>query len=118
MYITTHDNLMKAYYAGLASEITDPRKVVNAMNYPQTSMHAITCTGKHVGYPLYYETNFLLYNKTYMANIAKQNIVEEPEFTEEEMPEDDTVSANGGITVVNEVSANELKKLIPWEMRR
>ena len=27
MYITSHDNLMKAYYAGLASEITDPLKV-------------------------------------------------------------------------------------------
>lgn len=107
MYITTHDNLMKAYYAGLASEITDPQKVINAMNYPQTSLHAITCTGKYVGYPLYYETNFLLYNKTYMANIAKQNIVEEPEFTEE-MQEEDTVSSDHAIAVVNEVSSNEL----------
>ena len=112
MYITTHDNLMKAYYAGLACEITDPQKMINALNYPQTSLHAITCNGKYVGYPLYYETNFLLYNKTYMANIAKQNIEEEPEFTEEEPSEesagdsgsgDEGVSSNG-IKVVNEVS--------------
>ena len=116
MYITTHDNLMKAYYAGLASEITDPQKVVNAMNYPQTALHAVTCAGKRVGYPLYYETNFLLYNKTYMANIAKQNI-EEPEFTGEETTEeetgandgntDGTVSSNSGITVVNELSVSD-----------
>ncbi|MBR5407544.1 MAG: extracellular solute-binding protein [Lachnospiraceae bacterium] len=110
MYITTHDNLMKAYYAGLASEITDPQKVINALNYPQTSLHAITCNGKYVGYPLYYETNFLLYNKSYMANIALQNIEEEPEFFDEgDMPEENadeqTVSSNG-ITVDNQVTVS------------
>ncbi|MCR5421870.1 MAG: sugar ABC transporter substrate-binding protein [Lachnospiraceae bacterium] len=111
LYITTHDNLMKAYYAGLASEITDPLKVINAINYPQTSLHAISCAGKYVGYPLYYETNFLLYNKTYMANIAKQNIGEgssemfqDPEVSEEpEIDENNTQSSNG-ITVVNNIS--------------
>ena len=126
LYITTHDNLMKAYYAGLASEITDPLKMINSMNYPQTSLHAVTCAGKHVGYPLYYESNFLLYNKTYMANIAKQNIEEEPDFTDEELAEESaqegnaaaqdtntdtqTVSSNNGISVVNEValSSNEV----------
>ena len=93
LYITTHDNLMKAYYAGLASEITDPQKVINAINYPQTSLHAVRCAGKCVGYPLYYETNFLLYNKTYMANIAKQNMGDE--FSDEEYYDeigDDSVS--------------------------
>ena len=94
LYITTHDNLMKAYYAGLASEITDPKKVINAMNYPETSLHAIRCGGKFVGYPLYYETNFLLYNKTYMANIAKQNIEEEPEFFDEDMMEETDTGAD------------------------
>ena len=126
LYITTHDNLMRAYYAGLASEITDPQKVINAMNYPSTSLHAISCAGKYVGYPLYYETNFLLYNKTYMANIAKQNIEEEPEFFDEEEQTDagsvntqadsdnkdgsqpaGTVSGNNGIVVVNEVNVSE-----------
>ena len=135
LYITTHDNLMKAYYAGLASEITDPQKVINAINYPQTSLHAIRCAGKYVGYPLYYETNFLLYNKTYMANIAKQNMgddtagaeyPEETENTEEagsqtsesdsrtdesqsEASEDTgaTVTSSNGISVVNTISAPE-----------
>ncbi|MCR4807736.1 MAG: sugar ABC transporter substrate-binding protein [Lachnospiraceae bacterium] len=113
IYITTHDNLMKAYYAGLASEITDPKKVINAINYPETSIHAITCNGKYVGYPLYYETNFLLYNKTYMANIAKQNIEEEPEFFEEDMEEipeettpEETTSGNS-ISVVNQATLSD-----------
>lgn len=115
LYITTHDNLMKAYYAGLASEVSDPQKVINAMNYPETSLHAIRCAGKYVGYPLYYETNFLLYNKTYMANIAKQNIEEEPEFYEEDTGEDVSEEANettasaseNGIVVNNQVSVSD-----------
>lgn len=112
LYITTHDNLMKAYYAGLASEITDPQKVINAINYPDTSLHAIRCGGKYVGYPLYYETNFLLYNKTYMANIAKQHIEEEPEFSEEDMEEiaeeEPAESTSGnGITVNNQIGVSD-----------
>ncbi len=111
LYITTHDNLMKAYYAGLASEITDPARVINPINYPDTSLHAIRCAGKYVGYPLYYETNFLLYNKTYMVGIAKQHIEKEPEFSEEdidavqETPEDvGTEISSNGIVVSNQVS--------------
>ncbi|HCM91457.1 MAG TPA: hypothetical protein DIS78_02665, partial [Lachnospiraceae bacterium] len=114
LYITTHDNLMKAYYAGLASEITDPAKVINPMNYPDTSLHAIRCAGKYVGYPLYYETNFLLYNKTYMVGIAKQHIEEEPEFFEEETEEPEETDAEGGtelssngIVVNNQVSLSD-----------
>ena len=109
MYITTHDNLMKAYYAGLASEITDPQKMVNAINYPQTSLHAVSCSGKYVGYPLYYETNFLLYNKTYMANIAKQNIGstdgfddienETEDISEEAAPDNGVVDGGGSDTI-------------------
>ena len=112
LYITTHDNLMKAYYAGLASEITDPAKIINPMNYPDTSLHAIRCAGKFVGYPLYYETNFLLYNKTYMVGIAKQHIEEEPEFFEEDTEETEPVSereemSSDGIVVNNQVSMSE-----------
>lgn len=114
LYITTHDNLMKAYYAGLASEITDPAKVINPINYPDTSLHAIRCAGKYVGYPLYYETNFLLYNKTYMVGIAKQHIEEEPEFVEEEMEETEQIPAeeereisSNGIVVNNQVSLSD-----------
>ncbi len=112
MYITTHDNLMKAYYAGIVTPITDPQKVVNAVNYPETALHAVSCQGKYVAYPLYYETNFLLYNKTYMANIAKERIDtgEETEITEteeaanEETGASQTVSSNSGDAVSDNVA--------------
>ncbi|MCR4924131.1 MAG: sugar ABC transporter substrate-binding protein [Lachnospiraceae bacterium] len=77
IYVTSHDNLLKAYYSGLAVPINDADVVVVPQNYPQTAIDAVTCNNKVVAYPFYYETNFLLYNKTYMANIAKQKVNDE-----------------------------------------
>ncbi|MCR5734017.1 MAG: hypothetical protein K6G22_05340, partial [Lachnospiraceae bacterium] len=62
LYITSHDNLLKAYYAGLAVPVTDADVVVVPSNYPQTAINAVTCSDRVVGYPFYYETNYLLYN--------------------------------------------------------
>ena len=106
MYITTHDNLMKAYYTGLASEISDPQHVINSVNYPATSIHAVTCDGKRMAYPLYYETNFFLYNKTYMANIAKQKIDDQYgsyEAEEETNQETGTESDNEAVVSENQL---------------
>lgn len=82
LYITTHDNLMKAYLAGLATPIDDTASVVLPQNYPMTALRAVSCDEKYVGYPLYYETNFFLYNKTYMANMAKERIEGEADAAE------------------------------------
>ncbi|MDO4187447.1 MAG: sugar ABC transporter substrate-binding protein [Lachnospiraceae bacterium] len=77
LYVTTHDNLMKAYLAGLASPIIDKEEKVVEDHFPGTALHAISCDGKLVAYPLYYETNFFLYNKTYMSSIAQSRIEDE-----------------------------------------
>lgn len=74
LYITSNDNLMKAYLAGLATKIEDAGKTVIPQYYPQTALHAVGCDGALVAYPFYYETNFFLYNKTFMADLAKQTI--------------------------------------------
>ena len=74
LYITSHDDLQRAYLSGLAAIITDPDNVILPSIYPQTALNAVTCYDHYVGYPLYYETNFFLYNKTYMASIAQNKI--------------------------------------------
>lgn len=74
IYITTHDNLMRAYLAGLAEPITDPHEALIPAHFPQTALNAVTCEDKYVAYPMYYETNFFLYNKTYMQNLATERI--------------------------------------------
>ncbi len=84
MYITSHDNLLKAYLAGLASIITDPDNVMGPEMYPQTALNAVSCYDHYVAYPLYYETNFFLYNKTYMASIAQNRIEAESDMAEGE----------------------------------
>ena len=74
LYVTTHDNLMKAYYSGLAEPVEDQDQVLVPYNYPMTALRAVSFHDQYVAYPLYYETNFFLYNKTYMANMAKERI--------------------------------------------
>lgn len=82
MYITSHDNLMKAYLSGIAAPIMDPAQIVTAEMFPQTALNAVSCYDNYVAYPLYYETNFLLYNKTYMASLAQSKIESENDIVE------------------------------------
>ncbi|NLG02525.1 MAG: extracellular solute-binding protein [Clostridia bacterium] len=82
LYITSNDNLLKAYYAGLAEPIQDKDQVVIPKNYPQTALHAVACDDSYVAYPFYYETNFFLYNKTFMADLAKKSIETEADLAE------------------------------------
>ena len=74
IYITTHDTLTRAYLAGLATEVADPHETLLPANYPKTALNAISYDGKYVAYPLYYETNYFLYNKTYMQNLATERV--------------------------------------------
>lgn len=111
LYIISHDNLMKAYYSGLAAQIKDADTAIIPANYPNTAIQAVTCGGNAVAYPFYYETNFLLYNKTFMANIAKQKLEDETVYLEsledEEIPpEEETVAE------VAEVSEEEVQEAV------
>lgn len=78
IYIVSNEALEKAYLSGLASEITDPQELVNTKNFPQVALDAVSYDGKIVGYPYYFETSALLYNKTYLYDMAK-NLVEAQE---------------------------------------
>ncbi len=84
LYLTTHDTLMRAYLAGLADEIRDVHEVVIPANFPETAIHAVSCDDKLVAYPLYYETNFFLYNKTYMRDIASAKVEADTDHAEGE----------------------------------
>lgn len=106
LYITSHDNLLRAYLSGLASIITDPSGVVVPEMYPQTALNAVTCYDHLVGYPFYYETNFFLYNKTYMASIAQNRIEAEADMEEGEAATKD-LEENGAPTDSDEESQQD-----------
>lgn len=70
VYIVTNDSLEKAYLAGLATEIQGTDIVDDTLRFPDTARNAVTYKGKYIGYPFYFETAALLYNKTYLEEIA------------------------------------------------
>lgn len=69
LYIISNDSLEKAALAGLAEPVTDGW--VSAENYPETALSAVTWQGKVMGYPYYYETSALIYNRTYLEEFAR-----------------------------------------------
>ena len=107
LYITSHDNLLRAYLSGLASIITDPSGVVVPEMYPQTALNAVTCYDHLVAYPFYYETNFFLYNKTYMASIAQNRIEAEADMEEGEEATKDLEENGAPKEVAEEIKTDE-----------
>ena len=87
LYIASNDNMEKAYLAGLAMEISDEEGVVSLQNFPESAMHAVTYQQKILGYPFYYETSALLYNMTYLEDLAKKEIQEELDAAAKEAKE-------------------------------
>lgn len=72
VYIVTNDSLEKAYLAGLAAPLSDTSIIEDDANYSQAARNAVSYQGNYVGYPMYFETSALLYNKTYLEQIAQE----------------------------------------------
>lgn len=78
LYIVSNDSLEKAYLAGLACEVQLPEGVLSMENMlPETAVHAVTYHDKQIGYPYYFETSCLLYNRTYLEDWARAQIESE-----------------------------------------
>ena len=78
LYIVSNDSLEKAYLAGLASEVKLPEDVPPMKEMlPRMAVRAVTYHDKQIGYPYYYETSCLLYNKTYLEDWARAQITAE-----------------------------------------
>ena len=94
LYIASNDNMEKAYLSGLAMEIRDEEGVVSLQNFPESAMHAVTYQQKILGYPFYYETSALLYNMTYLEELAKKEIQAELGEAAEDAKETATEESN------------------------
>ncbi len=92
LYIVGNDSLGKAYLSGLACEIKDEGHVLSDDYYCKAALDAVTYSGKYVAYPMYFETSYFLYNKTYLREIAQRELLEE---WLSELPED-AVEAQAG----------------------
>ncbi len=74
LYILSHDSLEKAYLAGLAEEVKLRERTSLRDTYRDTGLSAATYQGKVIGYPFYFETSALLYNKTYLKDLAESQL--------------------------------------------
>lgn len=96
-YLISHDSLEKAYLAGLASPIEDVEGICNEEHFPEAALAAVSYQDKLIGYPLFYETNALIYNETYLEEWARQQAQAELSGGEEEfIPEGEQTDAVQG----------------------
>ena len=95
VYVITNDTLEKAYLAGLASENTKSTNVVNDAHFPKAAISAVTYSDKQIGYPLFFETSVLVYNKTYLDEWVEKMKVEGKQKEEELTREQ--IEAEGGV---------------------
>lgn len=97
VYILSNDALEKAYLSGCARVVDEGEEVLNTLSFPSTALNAVTYKGHKVGYPYYFETCALLYNKTYLREMITNKVIAEnaaePEgdnaFAEEEGSEEE-----------------------------
>lgn len=83
LYILSHDSLEKAYLAGLASEVKSTAPGAMEEAYIKTGLQAVTYKDKIIGYPFYFETSALLYNRTYLEEMAGNQLEAEAALAEE-----------------------------------
>ena len=104
LYILGHDLLEKAYLAGLASEVEPTDTKPMDQLYIGTGIQAVTYKEKQIGYPFYYETSALLYNRTYLEQMAVsqleaqavQEAEENGELTQEKIQESEEKGETAG----------------------
>ncbi len=82
LYILRHDSLEKASLAGLADEVSPPQDAVMEEDYMGTGLQAVSYRDKIIGYPFYFETSALLYNKTYLEDMARSQLEAEADLAE------------------------------------
>ncbi len=80
LYIISHDSLEKAYLAGLAAEAAPAEGISMEDIYRGTGLQAVTYKDKLLGYPFYFETSSLLYNKTYLEDMARKQLEAEADM--------------------------------------
>lgn len=92
LYVISNDALEKAYLAGLAVPV-EP-----TVNMEETfigkGLAAATYKDKLLGYPFYFETSSLLYNKTYLRDLAVAQLTQEQEEAAAQEAQENADSGN------------------------
>lgn len=96
LFIITNDSLEKAYLAGLAMEITDGEDYLSEEMFPNAAISSVIYDNRYIAYPLYFETSSLVYNKTYLEEMAVENMQSEIDAADGEAAQNAIDSASEG----------------------
>ncbi len=108
LYILRHDSLEKASLAGLADEVSPPQDAVMEEDYMGTGLQAVSYRDKIIGYPFYFETSALLYNKTYLEDMARSQLEAEADLAEgEAAQEQHDAVLEAGVSVAGEEESGQ-----------
>ena len=77
LYILTNDLIEKAVLSGLSSDFCATDPAINQTLFPETALRAVRYQKKAAAYPYYYDTSALLYNKTYLDQMIREEIEDE-----------------------------------------
>lgn len=109
IYETSNSSLWEADLLTVAAELSED--TLSNTDYPGTAIRAMTCNGRLLGVPLYYETAFLVCNRTYLKNYAKDQIESEAGENLAQAAEDG--EQPGEHTATDEEIEERVKEYIP-----
>ena len=105
LYIVTNDMLEKAHLAGLTSDVALSGSPFSPNDFPESARNAVTYQGRYVAYPFYYETSVLMYNKTYLEQVVRQ------ELGVSEDADVSTMTTDEGVPMADEIEARISEKI-------
>ncbi len=116
LYITSHDNLGKAYMAGLTQPILMTPEEFD-QTYISQAKNSVTYKDSLLGYPLSYETSVLLYNETYLKDMAISALTaqkdEEAAADNEGADDNSSAATESKYEFTDDEIAQKIQELIP-----
>ena len=112
LYIMGTDSTEKAVMAGLALPVLDEKGAISLINYPQVALNSVTYKNEVFGYPFYFDTAFLLYNQTYLKQMADralrkeigQEVVSSDSDSSNSSDSGDADDEDGGMSDLDDIS--------------
>ncbi len=110
LYVITNDLMEKAYLSGLTIPVADTATLEEA--FPEVAIDAVSYDGILLGYPIYFDTSTLVYNKTMLEQIAYDQFVITAEAEGVENPESIEVPKEDIANLVNMMLPETVDELI------
>ncbi|MCR5557267.1 MAG: extracellular solute-binding protein [Butyrivibrio sp.] len=125
LFIITNDSLEKAYLAGLAMEVTGGEEYFTEDMFPRAAINSVMYDNRYIAYPMYFETSSLVYNKTYLEDMARDKMQAEIELMEgeqaqadidengvDETEEESVDTEDGSDTAVTEITDEAIQEMV------